>query len=338
MKIDQVNVAVIGVLFVSDVRCGHPPIPLNAKLTLSSSSLVPGTTASYRCDEGYETFGNSQISCSSSGQWAGEMPFCGVNIAYRKPANQSTTVRGGTALNANDGETSSDHETKKCSETQKEASPWWQVDLLRPYAVKVVRVTTRGCCGHQPLQDLEIRVGNSSTDLQRNPLCAWFPGTIDEGSTKTFTCARPLIGEYVFLQLVGVEGSLSLCEVEVFTPDEFSVDRCAPKDSPEEAQLAAFARTCYEFGVSRGGSFQEARAYCQGHNGDLAHGMSQGQTSFLYAELERRKPTLKTQLVWIGAEKEPGLTSRTWKWVNGKLAVCSHSAFVLAILSTFSSQ
>lgn len=34
------------------------------------------------------------------------------------------------------------------------------------------------CAGHQPLQDLEIRVGNSSSDLQRNPLCAWFPGTI----------------------------------------------------------------------------------------------------------------------------------------------------------------
>lgn len=32
--------------------------------------------------------------------------------------------------------------------------------------------------GHQPLQDIEIRVGNSSTELQRNPLCAWFPGTI----------------------------------------------------------------------------------------------------------------------------------------------------------------
>lgn len=47
--------------------------------------------------------------------------------------------------------------------------------------------------------------------------------------------------------------------------------------------------------------------------------MSPGQTSFLYAELERRKPNLKTQLVWIGAQKEPGLTSRTWKWVNGKL-------------------
>lgn len=32
--------------------------------------------------------------------------------------------------------------------------------------------------GHQPLQDIEIRVGNSSAELQRNPLCAWFPGTI----------------------------------------------------------------------------------------------------------------------------------------------------------------
>lgn len=102
---------------------------------------------------------------------------------------------------------------------------------------------------------------------------------------------------------------------------EFSVDRCAPKTASEDAQIAAFARTCYEFGVNRGGSFAEARAYCQSHNGDLAHGMSPGSTSFLYAELERRKPMLKTQLVWIGAQKEPGLTSRTWKWVNGELLV-----------------
>lgn len=104
--------------------------------------------------------------------------FSGTNIAFRKPANQSTTVRGGNAQNANDGEKSTEHDGKRCTETQKEVSPFWQVDLLRPSPIKAVRVTTRGCCGHQPLQDLEIRVGNSSSDLQRNPLCAWFPGTI----------------------------------------------------------------------------------------------------------------------------------------------------------------
>lgn len=42
---------------------------------------------------------------------------------------------------------------------------------------------------------------------------------VEEGITKTFICARALMGQYVFLQLVGVEGSLSLCEVEVFATD-----------------------------------------------------------------------------------------------------------------------
>lgn len=46
----------------------------------------------------------------------------------------------------------------------------------------------------------------------------------DEGVSKIFTCARTLIGQYVFIQLVGVEGSLSLCEVEVFTTNGEYVD------------------------------------------------------------------------------------------------------------------
>lgn len=46
-----------------------------------------------------------------------------------------------------------------------------------------------------------------------------FPLSADEGTTKTFACARPLIGQYVAIQLVGVESSLSLCEVEVFSND-----------------------------------------------------------------------------------------------------------------------
>jgi len=145
----------------------------------------------------------------------------GTNVAYRKPVNQSSATRAGPAQYANDGKAGNQNpDGQECSETQKEASPWWRVDLLAPQAVRVVRITTRGPgAGYMPLQDLEIRVGNSSTDLQRNPLCAWYPGTLDEGTTKAFTCARPLIGQYVAIQLVGVEGSLSLCEVEVFSND-----------------------------------------------------------------------------------------------------------------------
>ncbi|CAB0012008.1 unnamed protein product, partial [Nesidiocoris tenuis] len=199
----------------------------------------------------------------------------------------------------------------------KEASPWWQVDLLRPYPIRVVRITTRGCCGQQPLQDLEIRVGNSSSDLQRNPLCSWYPGTLEEGVTRVFTCARTLIGQHVFIQLVGVEGSLSLCEVEIFTTAEFSNDRCERSGVGTDVEFAAFDRMCYEFNVGKGGSFEEARNACRTRKGgDLAHGFKGVHNTFLLTELERRKPNLKTQLVWIGAHKEPGFTQRTWKWVN----------------------
>lgn len=53
--------------------------------------------------------------------------FLGTNVAFRKPANQSTTVRGGSAGNANDGDKATVHDGKQCTETMKETSPWWQV-------------------------------------------------------------------------------------------------------------------------------------------------------------------------------------------------------------------
>lgn len=52
--------------------------------------------------------------------------------------------------------------------------------------------------------------------------------------------------------------------------------------------------------------------------GDLVHDFRGATSSYILSELERRKSELKPQLVWIGAQKEPGITSRTWKWVNGR--------------------
>jgi hypothetical protein len=108
-----------------------------------------------------------------------------VNVAYGKPTNQSSTIRGGDSRNANDGDTTTIHENKYCTETKTESSPWWQVDLLQPYEIKVIRIVTRACCGHQPLHDLEIRVGNSS-NVQGNRLCAWYPGTLGNSTLILF--------------------------------------------------------------------------------------------------------------------------------------------------------
>lgn len=87
---------------------------------------------------------------------------------------------------------------------------------MQPYEVQIVRILSRACCGHQPLHDIEIRVGNSST-VQNNRLCAWYPNALDEGVTKDFECASAITGRFVHIQMVGMEASLSLCEVLVFT-------------------------------------------------------------------------------------------------------------------------
>lgn len=102
-----------------------------------------------------------------------------VNVAYGKPTNQSSTVKGGESRNANDGELTTMHDNRYCTETKVENSPWWQVDLLQPYEIRVIRILTRSCCGLDPLHDLEIRVGNSS-NVQGNRLCAWYPGTLSK--------------------------------------------------------------------------------------------------------------------------------------------------------------
>lgn len=49
----------------------------------------------------------------------------------------------------------------------------------------------------------------------------------------------------------------------------------------------------------------------------MVHDFRGATSQYILSELERRKTELKPQLVWIGAQKEPGITSRTWQWVNG---------------------
>lgn len=61
------------------------------------------------------------------------------------------------------------------------------------------------------------------------------------------------------------------------------------------------------------------REYSGFVGGDLIHDFRGPTKDYILSELERRKDELRTKLVWIGAQKEPGFTSRVWKWVNGEV-------------------
>lgn len=313
---------------VGGLQCGAPPIPRHAKTVVAAASQDntdpnqlhnEAAVATYICDPGYELIGNAALTCSGAGKWQGDLPICGMNVALQKGANQSSTARGGSALNAVDGDRSSHHDVGgtggRCSETNKEFSPWWKADLMQSTIVNAVRVTTRSCCDFQ-LHDLEIRVGNNDV-AQRNPLCAWYPGTVDDAETKTFQCAKPLNGRYVFVQMVGVESSLSLCEVEVFSSGN-DIPRESCTDSAALDQVVAYNHTCYEMHLNEGNSFAASQTYCQKQKGELWHHVGPNIMQLIQRELERKKNSMKTQMVWIGAKKDSSFTSRTWRWVTGE--------------------
>lgn len=66
----------------------------------------------------------------------------------------------------------------------------------------------------------------------------------------------------------------------------------------------------------------------------MLHDFRGATYDYVLAELDRRKADLKTQLVWVGAQKEPGITARTWRWVNGKtffISILFNCVFPVAV-------
>ncbi|CAG2104634.1 unnamed protein product, partial [Medioppia subpectinata] len=75
------------------------------------------------------------------------------------------------------------------------------------------------------------------------------------------------------------------------------------------------------------GSFNDAESYCKARGGLVVNSVVEVSHNFLFYELERIKPKLKSKLVWLGARREPQPhngpsfhRSRTqvWNWVNGQ--------------------
>ncbi|XP_028966823.1 CUB and sushi domain-containing protein 1 [Galendromus occidentalis] len=298
----------------------HPCIPASScpppAVPLYSTVKVENGAATYTCDTGYELFGSGTRKCHDN-KWEGKLPYCATNVALNKPSTQSsvsTKNPAGPKL-ANDGDMSTVGEKPVCTETKVENSPWWQVDLLQTYEVRVVKILTRGCCGHQPLHDIEIRVSNSSS-LTGSRLCAWFPGTLEDGAMKEFACAYPIVGRYVSVQMVGGDGSLSLCEVQVFSTQELSVGMCGHFDD-----VVSILRNCYEFHL-QGGSRRNAEEHCEKRGGLLAYNVDRRTLPFIGSELTRRNNNnqLNQGLVWIGATLKRGIGPgrRGWFWSNGE--------------------
>ena len=302
-----------------DSGCPFPAIPFGATyLNVTGGAGEDRWKVKYHCDSGYELFGEDVHECRD-GEWDGELPHCAVNVALGKPASSSSSAGLAKARNAVDGRMSSVHEGNKCTETEKEKSPWWTVDLLADFPVKHVRITTR-CCDGFPIKKAEIRVGNSTTP-GNNQLCNWIPKAIEEGAVETLDCSDAVVGRYVSIVMTGVETVLSLCEVEVFVTDQLSLHACSSGLPPDES--AVFGSSCFHFLPKEVSGFDDAEATCQAEGGDNFHLMGEldeAKVSFVSTRLERDLEDAtgsQNIMIWIGAQRESNFGKETWTWTKG---------------------
>ncbi|ODM90554.1 CUB and sushi domain-containing protein 1 [Orchesella cincta] len=240
-----------------------------------------------------------------------------------RPTNQSSTASS-ASHGKNSSHLANDGMTETCSSTQKEVNPFWIVDMLQIHQITGVRISNTGKeeQDSEVSVDLEIRVGNNPVGL-KNPLCAWQPGANLHAEEKYLECARPLSGRYVSIQIIG-EGALKMCEVQVFAIDGVPKARCAPELKASDDVLS-FNGTCFEFATKSGQTFSGARSQCLARNGDLPSEIQLKPNSpnlhFITTTLDRLKATLKRPLIWIGVERDPGFTARSWRWVDSGYVV-----------------
>ena len=65
----------------TEVDCGTLTRPRDGRVVLSGT--LPGSTATYTCNDGFELEGTSVATCGSDGEWSGNRPFCSGIQYYR---------------------------------------------------------------------------------------------------------------------------------------------------------------------------------------------------------------------------------------------------------------
>jgi hypothetical protein len=144
----------------------------------------------------------------------GTLVRCLGNVAFQKPANQSSTLSHSVnpvAGKAVDGNINGFFTEGFTTHTNSEAGAWWEVDLGREFYITDVAIFNRIDCCEDRLQNFDVILSNSDgTEVRR------FEHGLGEQEIFTFSLTQPSRARFVKVQLRG-NGVLSLAEVQVFS-------------------------------------------------------------------------------------------------------------------------
>ncbi|XP_071078866.1 uncharacterized protein [Haliotis cracherodii] len=141
------------------------------------------------------------------------------NTATGKPtftsATSSSTLDGGVATRAIDGNENPMYSGRSCTQTSLDSHPWWLGHLSAKSEVhNITLINRRDCCADR-LKNVIIE--GFEEDPTNNPeaqphLCKKHPDQVQ--ATETIKCDSPIAAHFIRISL-GYKGYLTLCEVNV---------------------------------------------------------------------------------------------------------------------------
>jgi hypothetical protein len=145
------------------------------------------------------------------------------NLAAGKTATQSSTINGGVASRAVDGDTNGNWYANSVTHTNFDAQAWWQVDLGAVTDIGKVVLYNRTDGSSDRLSNFDILVSNNGTSWQ---LVATSTGAAPARSAFSLDAS----GRFIRVQLRGTN-YLSLAEVQVFPPPNLAAGKTATQSS-----------------------------------------------------------------------------------------------------------
>ncbi|XP_028673639.1 fucolectin-4-like [Erpetoichthys calabaricus] len=137
-----------------------------------------------------------------------------VALYGRATMSQSYSFLG-LASNAIDGNRDGTYIHGSCAHTANHLNPWWRVDLLKSYKVKLIVLTSREDCCPEQINGAEILIGDSlKNDGNINPRCAVVQN-LGTGMTIVYHC-NGMVGRYVNVVKPDKTESIVFSELEVY--------------------------------------------------------------------------------------------------------------------------
>jgi hypothetical protein len=145
------------------------------------------------------------------------------NLAAGMITTQSSTLNGGDASRAFDGNTNGNWNANSVTHTGFDAQAWWQVDLGTVTDIgKVVLYNRTDCCSDR-LSNFDVLVSNNGS--------SWQPvATYTDAAPAQIAFSLDVSGRFVRVQLRGTN-YLSLAEVQVFPPQNLAAGKTTTQSS-----------------------------------------------------------------------------------------------------------